>query len=327
MVIPLALVVAAALATQQPGPRGTLVVLNKGEGTASLIDLGTGRTVARLPTGEGPHEVVVSRDGRTAVAANYGTGPAPGSSLTVMDVPGRRVLRTIDMGAALRPHGLVFLPGDSLVAVTSETMQLVSVVRVSDGTVVRTAATRARGSHMVTVAADGRRAWTGNIPEGTISEVDLLTGAHLRFFPVPPQPEALTATADGGQVWVGSNSQGLVSVVDTRTGRVDTAATGLGWPYRILFTPEGRTALLPDYRGEQLRVLDAVTRAERGRLSFAGGGPQGIAVSPDGRWAFQSLATSGEVAIIDLTRLEVVRRIGTGAGPDGVGYSAVETGP
>ena len=70
-----------------------------------------------------------------------------------------------------------------------------------------------------------------------------------------------------------------------------------------------------------------VTRAERGRLSFPGGGPQGIAISPDGRWVFLSLATSGEVAVIDLARLAVVRRLTAGAGPDGVGYTALETGP
>ena len=50
----------------------TLVVANKGEATASLIDLPSGQVVATLPTGDGPHEVGMSPDGR-------GTSPTTAS--------------------------------------------------------------------------------------------------------------------------------------------------------------------------------------------------------------------------------------------------------
>jgi YVTN family beta-propeller protein len=53
--------------------QGTLVVLNKSEASASLIDLATEAVVATVATGEGPHEVAVSPDGRRALATNYGT--------------------------------------------------------------------------------------------------------------------------------------------------------------------------------------------------------------------------------------------------------------
>ena len=52
---------------------GTLVVLNKAEATASLVDVATGTVVATLPTGASPHEVAVSPDGRLALATNYDT--------------------------------------------------------------------------------------------------------------------------------------------------------------------------------------------------------------------------------------------------------------
>ena len=48
---------------------GTLVVLNKAEASASLLDVATGHEIARLPTGDGPHEAAISPDGRTAVVA------------------------------------------------------------------------------------------------------------------------------------------------------------------------------------------------------------------------------------------------------------------
>src|SRR3989304_5007320 len=102
---------ALGVAASATAGEGTLVVLNKAEATASLIDLASGKAVATVPTGEGPHEVAASPDGKTVLAANYGSRGTPGSSLTVIDVPGARVVRTIDLGPGRRPHGLVWLDG------------------------------------------------------------------------------------------------------------------------------------------------------------------------------------------------------------------------
>jgi DNA-binding beta-propeller fold protein YncE len=113
-----AMLVVTAARAQVAGLTGTLVVTNKSVSTATIIDVGSGRILATLPTGQGPHELVLSSDGGTAVVTDYSGDP--GRTLTVIDVAARRVVRTIDLGDHRRPHGIVFLPGDSLVAVTSE---------------------------------------------------------------------------------------------------------------------------------------------------------------------------------------------------------------
>ncbi len=306
---------------QVPGLTGTVIVTNKGPGAATIVDVASGRALASLPTGNGPHEIVLSSDGALAVVTDYGTGPAPASSLTVIDVPGLRVARTIDINPYLRPHGIVFLPGDSLVAVTSEATQNVLVVDVRRGEIVRAVPTGKPGSHMVGVAADGRRAWTGDMGSHTVTELDLVAGRALRSVTVPNVPEAVNVTADGSEVWVGSNATGRVSVVDARTGAVSTAAEGFQWPYRVLFSPDSRTVLLPDYRGEVLRFVDRATRSELGRIAFPGGGPQGITMTPDGRFVLQSLAAQGRVAVIEAARRTVVGHLEVGMTPDGVVYT------
>src|SRR5690606_2629150 len=101
-------------------PQGPLIVTNKSAATASFVDVAGNRLLATVPTGPGPHEIALSSDGRTAVVTDYGGGAAGGSTLTVIDVPARRVARTVELGEHRRPHGIAFLPGDSLVAVTSE---------------------------------------------------------------------------------------------------------------------------------------------------------------------------------------------------------------
>lgn len=308
-------------AAQVAGLTGTIIVTNKTPATATIIDVGSGRTLATLPTGNGPHEIVITRDGRTAIVSDYGTGPAPGSTLTFIDVPGKRVARTVSLGEYRRPHGLVLLSGDSLVAVTSEANRAVLLVRVATGEIAKSIATEQNGSHMVGVTADGTRGWTGNMGSNTVSELDLVAGRALRAIAVPNQPEAINVTPDGKEVWVGSNQTGRISVVDAATGTVSTAAEGFSWPYRVLYSPDAELVLMPDYRKEELRFIARASRQELARLTLTGKGPQGIIFAPNGRYAFLSFSSAAAVAIIDVAQRRIVGELKAGETPDGVVYT------
>ncbi|MBK8247816.1 MAG: hypothetical protein IPK85_10520 [Gemmatimonadetes bacterium] len=141
-------------------------------------------------------------------------------------------------------------------------------------------------------------------------------------FDVPAQPEAINVTSDGREVWVGSNATGKVSAVDLSSGAVTTAAEGFSWPYRVLFTPDHATVMLPDYRGNALRFVDRASKRELSRLTLDGAGPQGITLGAGARHAFLSLSNEGRVAIIDLATRAIVGHVAAGATPDGVAYSS-----
>lgn len=322
--IALACAAVGPLDAQVAGITGTIVVTNKSANTATIVDVGSGRTIAILPTGANPHEIILSSDGRTAVVTNYGGGQG-GNSLTVIDVPAANVAATIPL-AYTRPHGIEYLSGDSVVAVTSEARRLLVLVSIPARAVRDTIATQFDGSHMVGVTASGALAYTGNIAGGTVSELDLRTKRFVRSWEVPAQPEAINVTPDGSEVWVGSNATGRVSVLVPATGQVTTAAEGFGWPYRVRFTPDNTTVLLPDLRNEELRFLDRATKRELGRIAFPGGGPQGITITPDGRYAFLSLSREGRVAIIDVAARRVAGHLSVGTSPDGVVYTMRTSG-
>lgn len=320
LMLMLALVAAAPAPAADTTAGALLLVANKQEHTLSVIDIGTGRLLATLPTGTGPHEVAVASDGRRAVVANYGD-QAPGSSLTVVDLVKRQVERTIDLGDHRRPHGVVVLPGDSLAAVTVEASQAVLVVRLEGG-VKHAIPTNARGSHMVAVTADGRRAYTANVPDGTITELDLTTGTTLRSLPVSSVTEGVAVTPDGREVWVGSNNQHTVTVVDTGTWQAVDTIPAAGLPYRIAISPDGRTAVVPGPMGGVVRIFDVATRAERAVVDFGAGGesqgPVGSTITADGAYAFIALQGTNEAAMVDLATGQELRRFATGAGPDGI---------
>ena len=310
---------ASPLAAQVPGLTGTVIVTNKTPSTATVIDVASGKTLATIPTGAGPHEITLSKDARTAVVTDY--SGQPGRTLTVIDVPAMKVIRTIELAANPRPHGIQFLPGDSLVAVTSEQSGHVVVLNVHAGDMRRAIPTQGLGSHMVGVTADGSRAYTGNMRSNTVSELDLRDGRFLRDLPVPTTPEAINVTPDGKEVWVGSNNTGKLTVVDVAAWSASTAAEGFRWPYRVYFSPDNKTVIVPDMTNEDVRFLDRATRRELGKISLPGAGPQGITMTPDGKYALLSLSKQAKIAIIDVASRTVVGHLAAGDTPDGIVYT------
>ena len=307
-----------------PGLTGTIIVANKGGANVNFVDVGSGRTVGTAPTGQGPHELVVSSDGRTAVVTDYGTGGAGGSTLTVLDVATQSRTRTIPLPGFARPHGIAYLPGDTHVAVTSEAAGAVVVVRVADGEITEVLRTEASGSHMLGVTRDGRTIWTGDMGSNTVTQLSRATGAKVRSFPAPEQPEAVNVSPDGSRVFAGSNATGRVTAWTTADGRATTVAEGFGWPYRVFLTPDMRRIIIPDLRNEVVRFFDGNDYRELGSIDFAGRGPQGLVLHPDGRHLFLSLSAGNRIAVIDVQGRRVLGYLPAGTGPDGIGYSALE---
>jgi YVTN family beta-propeller protein len=314
-------------------PSGTVIVANMGDNTATLLDVASRRVIATLPTGDGAHEVAVSHDGRWAVVSNYGVRGAPGNSLTVIDIPAAVVTRTITLGDFKRPHGSAFLPGDSLFVVTSEASKAVVLVNFKDGTVAGSIPTNHPASHMLAMTSDGRRIYTSNVADGTVSELDVAGRKFVREFTVAPAVEGIAVTPNGDQVWVGSNQAKTTTVVDPRAGAAVGTLSGFGMPYRLAVTPDSRTVVITDPPNAVVRIVDRATRTDRAIVKIPADGvtdkaefpgspsPEGIILSRDGRTAYVALQGSSRVAVIDIASGSVVAYMPTGAGPDGIGYS------
>lgn len=309
---------AGAGKAQVPGVGGTLVVVNKGASTATIIDVASGRNLATLSTGNGPHEVAMSTDGRLAVVTNYESS-AP--SLTVIDVAGLTVQKVISLGRHGRPHGIAFLPGNEIVAVTTEQSGHVLLVDITDGSIQQELPTNGRVSHMLAIPSSATHIFTTDIRDGTVTEITLSEGGPTRKFEVPSAPEAIGIRPDGSEVWVGSNNTGLISVIDLATGDVETAQVGFSFPYRVMFSPNGRTAIIPDLNSGEVRFVDADSRDELGALNFPGAGPEGVTFTADGSTAFLALSDKDQVVVIDVAARRVLGRLESVGRPDGVAHS------
>jgi YVTN family beta-propeller protein len=314
---------------------GMLVVANQQGGSATVLDAATLKTIVTLPVGEGPHEVVVSPDGRWAVVTIYGTREVAGKTLSVIDLAAQTptVVRTIDLGTYTRPHGAAFVQAGVKLLVTSETTQRLLMVDFASGTVDTALATNGRGAHMVAVQRDGRRAWTANMQDGTVTEYDIDRRVTRRTFAVAPGDEAIAASPGGVEVWVGSNTNKTVTVIDGAKATPITTLTGFGMPYRVGISRSGRTALVSDPVSNQLRLFELATKKEVGVIDLAkekgvgtstgatGARPEGITFDPISEFAYVTLHGTNQVVAVDVGKRKVAGFGAVGAGPDGIAFS------
>ena len=299
----------------EAAPAGILLVGNKGENTMSFIDLATGRELGRAATGNMPHEIAISPDGRQAAVVAYG-----GRSIDVFDVASREKLRTIDLSPNEGPHGVFWLE-DGRILATTERSQSLTIVDTGNGDAVTAIATGQQGTHMVAVSPDRRRAYTANIAAGTVSVIDLEGGAKLRDLAVGGNPEGIALTPDGRTLWVGDLEGARVQAFDTasfeRLGEVRTGDV----PIRVVASPDGRWIVTSNLGCGCLTVIEAASRRAVREIAVSGirqAGQVTILFSADGRRLYVAETGRDQVAEVDFASGEVLRRLAAGAQGEGL---------
>lgn len=323
-------------AAPAPAPE-TLIVLNKGDDTAALVDPATGTTRAVIPTGVAPHEVAVSPDGSLAVVANYGNDTG-GNTLTRIDLRSAQAAGEIDLGVYTRPHGLAFVVPGGRLLVTAESHKALLEVDVAEGKVLRAIGTEQEGSHMVVVAPDAKRAYVSNIGSGSVSVLDLEAGALVQVVPTGAECEGIAIAPDGKTVWASNRKANTVSVIDAETLEVTAQLASSEFPIRVAITPDGALALVSCAKAGEVCVYDAREHRLLGAVAMAfqpveGDGehlfgrpfgevpaPVGILAAPGGSLAYVSDNNSNLIAVVDLSGRKVVGTIAAGNGPDGLAW-------
>lgn len=309
------LAVSAAL----PGAAATLLTGNKAENSVSFIDLATGKERARRPTGPMPHEIAVSPDGRTAAVVAYGA-----KQIDLYDVAGARHLRTIDLGANKRPHGIAWLKSGRIVA-TTEGSSTLSLVDPLSGKV-DSVATGAQGSHMVAVTPDERRAFVSNLGSRNVTAIDLVKRAKIADLSAGAEPEGIALTPDGRELWVANRADDTVMIFDAATLKPQATITVGDMPIRLAISPDGRTAVTSDLLDGGLTLIDVKTRKPRRKVKVSGDREAAqvtILFATDGKRLYAAETGRARIAEVELATGKLLRTLPAGKGADGLGYSPV----
>jgi YVTN family beta-propeller protein len=327
-----------------------LLVLSKQDHTLAIIDPGDFHVVARVPVGEDPHEVIASRDGRTAYVSNYGFGAY--NTLTVVDLVDQKLFTKIDLGALRGPHGLDFVGGK--LWFTAEAAKSIGSYDPASGKVDHIIGIGQNRTHMVYVFPDSKRIVTTNVNSATVTVLDKTEGAAgapmgpppgmappppgaqsgPRRMPGPPGgdwnetvipvgkgSEGFDVSPDGKEAWTANAGDGTVSVIDLTALRVtDTIKANVPGANRLKFTTDGKLALVSLLGSPKLVVIDTATHTVIKRLPI-GHGAAGILMEPGGKRAFVACTPDSYVAVIDLQTLTMVGKIDAGGNPDGLAWA------
>lgn len=306
-------------AAQTPSP--ALLVLDKEDNMLSIIDPATLKTVARIPTGEAPHEIAASDDGKLAFVANYGAR-TPGRTLSVIDLAAQKELRRVDLGALRRPHGIAFAEGRAWF--TAEENKSIARYDPASNQVDWLLGIGQNRTHMLVFSKDGTQLFTSNIQSDSITLLQRSSdpsGWNATNIAVGKGPEGGDVSPDGREFWAANSGDGTISIIDVPAKKVaQTLDIHTKRSNRLKFTPDAKLVLVSDLSGNELTILDASSRKEIKRLNL-GHNPEGILIVPDGSGAYVALAGDKTVVVLDLKTLEVTARISTGNGPDGMAWA------
>lgn len=310
--------IAALLAITSSSEAAQLLVLNKSDATLSFIDPASGKTLATAPTGNGPHEIVVSSDASLAYVSDYGADKA-GSSLSVIDVKARKAIERVDLGSLRRPHGLAIATGK--VYFTAEDSRRIGRYDPDAKRLDRTFDTAQDRTHMVIATADGSKLFASNMDSNTISVFERRSADDWQqnLINVGEGPEGLDLSPDGRLLWTAHSRDGGISIIDVVSHKViETLDAKTKRSNRLKFTPNGKWVLVSDLGSGELVVFEVATRTIKTRIAV-GRSPTGILI-PDNEHAYVAVSGENRIAVIDLKSLRISRTIDAGNNPDGMAW-------
>lgn len=305
---------------------GLLLVANKGDGTLSVVDPGSGSQIAVLrEEGKTGHEVAVSTDGRLAYVPIYGDAGvgSPGTDgrlVRVIDLDRGVLAGTVDFGRGVRPHRPVLDPVRNLLYVTTELDNAVAVIDPSTLRIVGSIPTGEPQSHMLAVSRDGTRGYTSNVSTGTVSVLDLQARRLVTVIQAAPRIQRIALSADDRWVFTADQTALRLVVIDALAHSVSRSIPLPGLAFGIAATPEGRFLLATLPALNLVAVIDAASMRVV-RTVEVPRSPQEILVRPDSLVAYVSCDVSAEVAVLNLATWQVDRHIGVGRNDDGLAWA------
>jgi YVTN family beta-propeller protein len=262
-------------------PGGTLLIVDLESGAADEIGM------RHVPLG-----IAVSPDGTRAYSANYGTEGARGNTLSVIDIPGRRLVEEIEVGGG--PEQVALSPDGTLGIVNVVSRGGIRTFRTSDvaATMSEVLPTGSDPSDVSFLNGNDRAVVANTFgfdvtlidtsdpsSPSVIASVPLEIGVPYGLTYVPSRDEILAAmgeTAPGvptNLVTIGLDGDVLTPAAPAQLG-------GENFPLGVAVDSEGAFAFVAHIVDHRLSIVELATARVRSIDWLAGPGPSYVAVQP-----------------------------------------------
>ena len=170
------------------------------------------------------HELLIVPEAGLAYVPIYGDGihgrnPNPGHLLSIFDLNKRAHVGDIDLRPYIAPHTLKLGP-DGLIYVTCENSAVVAVIDPATNKVIDAIDSGSTNGHRLIIAPDGKRLYTENEEDGTVSVIDLPARKLLGKIKTPEALAGITISKDGRTIVVVSDESPSIFLIDAGKGEV-----------------------------------------------------------------------------------------------------------
>ena len=269
------------------------------------------------------HELLVIPETGLAYVPIFGDGihgrnPNPGHVLWVIDLLKRKLVCDIDLSPYVAPH-TVRLGADGLIYITCENSAVVAVIDPKTNKMIDAIDTGSTNGHRLAIAPDGRRLYTDNEEDATISVIDVPNRKLLGKIKTPQALAGIAVSGDGGTVVAVSDEQPVVFLVDTAAGSVmrEVRLEGVPKAAQIArYSPDDRLVVVSSLNSNMVSLIEPSFGAQM--AIQVGSEPMDFAFRGDE--LFVACQGDGSIHVIDIANRRNKASFKAGTGCESVGF-------
>jgi DNA-binding beta-propeller fold protein YncE len=269
------------------------------------------------------HELLVVPETGLAYVPIFGDGihgrnPNPGHTLWVIDCLNRKLVKSIDLSPLVGPH-TVRLGPDGLIYITCENSAKVAVIDPNTNAMIDAIDSGSTNGHRLCISADGRRLYTDNEEDATVSVIDLPNRKLLGKIATPQKLAGIAVSGDGRTMVAVSDEAPVVFLIDTQAGRVvrEVPLKGVAKPAQIArYAPDDSLIVVTSLNSNTVSLIDPPFEQQ----APVAVGDQPMDVAFRGTELFVACQGDGSMHVIDIPRRRLKQSFQAGTGCESVGF-------
>jgi YVTN family beta-propeller protein len=296
-----------------PSPDGRILTANQAANTITILDVATDRTFGSVATGQQPHHVAATPDGKEFWVTLYGE-----NRLQVFDSATLKEIASVDVGAV--NDDLMFDPQGKRLYVSLGNNNSVAVVDVAARKLLQTVPV-GKTPHGLRVTPDGSKLLVTNTADNTLSVLSLEPEAKVEAsIKTGANPFEVIVNDAGDTAYVSNFLGDSIAVVDLKTNKTTGYIRSGKQPAMLsIHDNAGTTQLWVANTGSgEVWLIDPVARKLITRLP-TGRGAHGTAITQSGK-LYVTNTNDNSVTVIDLATEKVLSTVPVGNGPNGIVY-------
>ena len=267
------------LAAHPAFARGTVLVVNSGAASLSVVDMTTRKEIRRIPVLREPHHVMLTPDRRDLLV-----GDTVGNELLDLDPNTYALRRRIPVAD---PYQLGFSPDGKLLVINGLARAQVDILDAASLKLVKRFPLKSMPSHMA-FSPDGARVFITLQGTNRLAALDLRDMKVLYEVTVGKVPAGVLWL--NGRVLVALMGDNGVAVVDPASGHVERIVQTGDGAHQLFLSPDKRILYVNNRVASTTVALNASDLTTL-RVYPVPGGPDDIDFAPDGKlWITQRFA-------------------------------------